>query len=106
MGVNRVPKFVEHKVAQRRKAAKTSGSSHSISKDKKYSAFDAARRKFEEKQKEVEEKQKEREAREEKRIEHKKERKQEGRLLNKRNARGQPNMNSQLELLMKRFNTQ
>lgn len=106
MVVNRVPKFVEHKVAHRRIAAKTGVSEKAIDKPKRFSAFDAARRKFDESQKAIEEKQKERESRDEKKKEHKKARKQEGKLLNNRNARGQPNMHSQLELLMKRFNTQ
>lgn len=98
MVVNRVPKFVEKQIAKRRREGGSSSN-----KDRRFSAFDIARKKFEEKQKEIEQ-ENERKAEKQKELEtKKKERKQIGKLVNKRNDRGQPNMHAQLEVLMKRF---
>mgnify|MGYP001026015425 CR=1 FL=1 len=98
---NRVPKFAEHKIAERRRNAKNNSSIPSTKKS--YSAFDAARKKFEEKSTHQSEIEKAKQEKEKQILEHKKDRKQVGKLIRKRNDRGQPNMSSQLELLMKKF---
>ena len=105
MRVNNVPKFVESKVAERRRQAKT-GKKHIEKSERKYTAFDAAKKKFQLK-KEVEETKLHAKHEHEDQVQKKqKERKQMGKLFNKRNEKGQPNMNSQLEVLMRRFNQQ
>ena len=96
---NNVPKFAEKKIAQRRREGKNESF-----KRKTYSAFDGARKKFEEKSSQKSDFDKAKEEREKALAERKKDRKQVGKLIRKRNDRGQPNMNSQLELLMKKFN--
>ena len=101
MAINRVPKFVEHQIAKRRREHKTGTAP--VKSGKKFSAFDAARKKYEHKQSEAEQALARKAEAEQKQKEHKKERKQIGKLVNKRNNRGQPDMNSQLELLMKRY---
>jgi hypothetical protein len=98
--VNKVPKFIEKRVAERRRAAKSGTVSN---RPKKFSAFDAARKQFEKKQEVLQEKEKERSEREALREEKQKERKKIGKLINKRNERGQPNMSAQLEILMKKY---
>ena len=100
MAINRVPKFVEHQIAKRRRDNKSGTTS---SGTRKLSAFDAARKKFESKQSEADLARERKAEAEQRQKEHKKERKQIGKLVNKRNNRGQPDMNSQLELLMKRY---
>ena len=101
MVINKVPKFVEKRIAKQRRDRK-SPSGHSDGK-KKYSSFDIARKKFEEHQTQKETIVKQKEEKEQKEKEKKKERKQIGKLVNNRNSRGQPNMHSQLEMLMKRY---
>lgn len=103
MPINKVPKFVEHRVAERRRLAKSGGQNRDIQKQRKYSAFDAARKKYQDSQKIREEKEKQKAERDALHAEKKKERKNIGRLINKRNERGQPNMTAQLEVLMKKF---
>jgi phage protein D len=103
---NNVPKFVEQKVAERRRQAKTGQKHIEKSDTKKYTAFDAAKKKFELKRKEAAAKVDSKLQHEDQMVQKQKERKQMGKLFNKRNAKGQPHMNSQLEVLMRRFNQQ
>lgn len=107
MRVTNVPKFVEKKVVERRKQAKT-GKKHieKVNTEKKYTAFDAAKKRFELKQKEAQARLHSKQEHEDQSLKRQKERKQMGKLFNKRNEKGQPNMNSQLEVLMRRFNQQ
>ena len=101
MTTRRVPKFVEHQIAKRRREGPSRDQREP--KERKFSAFDAARKKFEEKltaKQQAEQRKAEKEAALETK---KKERKQIGKLVNKRNINGQPNMKAQLELIMKRF---
>jgi hypothetical protein len=100
MGFNKVPKFVEKQIAKRRREGTPSSGSK---KKKSFSAFDAARKKFEEKQAQVRQAEEKKAEQAKVVAEKQKERKKAGKLFNKRNERGQPNMNAQLELLMKRL---
>ena len=97
---NNVPKFAEKQIAERRRNAKLG-----VPKESKrtFSAFDEARRKFQETQAQKDALDHNKQERERLVNERKKERKVVGKLIRKRNERGQPNMNSQLELLMKKF---
>jgi hypothetical protein len=98
MAINRVPKFVEHRIAKRRREGPSAPR-----QDKKFSAFDAARKKYEEKLTEKQLAEQRKTEKEAALVEKKKEREQVGKLIKKRNQNGQPDMNAQLELLMKRF---
>lgn len=98
---NKVPKFAEHKIAERRRNAKNG--MVSVPKHASCSAFDAARKKYHEKQGRTEEDNLRRLEREKAVEERNKRRKQVGKLIRKKNDRGQPNMQSQLELLMQKF---
>ena len=109
MPINRVPKFVEQRVAERRRMAKSGQrpiDKNNSDQAKKFTSFDAARKQFEISQKEQEERAKAKAERDAKVEEQKKERKRIGKLMNKRNERGQPNMHAQLEVLMNKFNKQ
>lgn len=103
MPINKVPKFVEQRVAERRRLAKKGGQNRDIQKQGKYSAFDAARRKYQDSQKIREEKEKQKAQRDALHAEKKKERQSIGRLMNKRNDLGQPDLNAQLQVFMKKF---
>jgi hypothetical protein len=103
--VSRVPKFIEHKMAQKRRdrkeqdgAAKPGDGSSAA-----YKPYDEARKRFEEKQAEKAKKMEQRSEGEKIAAQRNKERKQITKLTKKRNDRGQPNMNAQLEILMKKY---
>ena len=100
MVINRVPKFVEKQIAKRRREGPSSGTDK-----QRFTAFDAARKKYEEKQQRTEEAEERKAEKDKQQVEKQKERKKIGKLVNKRNERGQPNMHAQLEVLFKRFPT-
>ena len=101
--INNVPKFVEHRIAQRRRVKKM-GIDKTDAGNIKVNAFDIARKKYEEKDALKAQREAELAEKEKKIAERKKERKQMGKLFRKKNDYGQPNMKSQLELIMKKFN--
>jgi hypothetical protein len=103
--VSRVPKFVEQKMAQKRRDRK---GQEGVAKpdhvsSAAYKPYDEARRRFEEKQAEKAKKMEQRSEGEKIAAQRHKERRQITKLTKKRNERGQPNMNAQLEILMKKY---
>jgi hypothetical protein len=104
--VSRVPKFVEQKMAQKRRERKSGqleGSREVQKPTVTFKPYEEARRKFEEKQAEKSKRMEERAAVEKIAAERQKDRRQITKLTRKKNNRGQPNMNAQLEILMKKF---
>jgi len=104
--VSRVPKFVEQKMAQKRRERKAQGGeSHSSgsSKPVSFKPYEEARKRFEEKQAEKVKRMEEKSEGQKIAAQRQKERKQITKLAQKRNSRGQPNMNAQLEMLMQKY---
>jgi len=105
--MNRVPKFVEQKMARKRRERKQGyavSSEPGEGKINQYqTSFDLARAKYEEKKAHHEKFAREQEEKAKIIEEKKKERKHVGKLIRKRNDRGQPNMNSRLEILMQQY---
>lgn len=105
--VSRVPKFVEQKMAQKRRERRNhegvSGSSGSTQKPRAFKPYDEARKRFEEKQEEKTKRMQERSEGQKIAAHRQKERKQITKLAQKRNDRGQPNMSAQLEILVKKY---
>ena len=103
---NNVPKFVEKQIAERRrmKKAATGGIANLNKKNQGDVGFNAARRQYAEKESIKAERDTQIAEKEKKIEERKKERKQVGKLFKKKNERGQPNMGSQLELIMRKYN--
>jgi hypothetical protein len=104
--MNRVPKFVEQKMARKRRERKLENNKSPApvtDTERRMTSFDIARKKYEEKQANREKWKQEQEDKQKKIEEKKKERKNVGKLIRKRNDRGQPNMHSRLDLLMQQY---
>ena len=103
--VSRVPKFVEQKMAQKRRERKNHSGSPSTPAPKSaaFKPYEEARKRFEEKQAEKAKRKEERSEGQKIAAQRQKERKQLTKLAQKRNERGQPNMNAQLEILMQKY---
>lgn len=102
MPINKVPKFVQQRMAEKRREKKKVG--HDIVKGSSFSGFESAKKKYEHKNVAKIAKEESIAQGEQKKAESKQLRKKEGKLFRKKNERGQPNMGSQLELLLSRFN--
>lgn len=101
MVINKVPKFIEQRMAQKRRERKT-GPQY-IAKQN-VSGFESAKKRFDQKLQQKSVKEEAIAQKEAKLAEKAKIRKKEGKHFNNRNQKGQPNMGSQLEVLLSRFN--
>ncbi len=107
MTVNNVPKFVQQRMAAKRRERKSVMSAGDVitkEKTSSFSGFESAKKKYEHKHKEKLAKDEAKLEKEKKQAESALNRKKEGKLFRKKNERGQPNMGSQLEILLNRFN--
>lgn len=99
-----MPKFVQQKMADKRRERKRTTAGTDIVKEKSFSGFESAKKKFQHKHSAQVVREEATKQREQKQAEAAEKRKQEGKLFRKRNDRGQPHLGSQLEIMLKRFN--
>ncbi len=93
-GMNRVPKFIEKRIADRRRAKTRNFQDSAPVKNKLQEKSESRKEEVSVNKTEIEKI----------KSEKKKERRL-GKLLNQRNPKGQPNLNSQVDYLLKKFQT-